>query len=174
MPRRNRMPAMQTRNQHRGVTLIELCFGLAIVAVVAGLAAPGFQSSFRAAAVRSATFDLLAGLQQTRGNSILEARSLNLCPSNAAGKCVAAGLPSAFWQMSSTDPGRALPAANVLPPGVVVRASRSPLWFYPDASGASTGTLTICDERRVASPRAIVLSVTGRARLEAAPADACG
>ena len=77
---------MRTRKRCRGVTLIELCFGLAIVAVIAGLAAPGFRSSLRAAAVRSATFDLLAGLQQTRGNAILESRPLDLCPSDSDGK----------------------------------------------------------------------------------------
>ena len=49
---------------------------------------------------------------------------------------------------------------------MVVRSSRSPLWFSPDALGASTGTLTICDEQGVAPPRAIVLSLSGRARLE--------
>lgn len=153
-----------------GITLIELCFGLAIVAIIAGLAAPGFQSSLRAAAVRSATFDLLAGLQQARGSAILESRALDLCPSDPAGRCVAAGIPTAYWQVSSSDGGR---ASHVLPAGVVVRSTRSPIWFSPDALGATTGTLTICDERRLAPPRAIVLSLSGRARLESAPVEAC-
>jgi len=170
------MAAMPTlflrRNRRRaGITLIELCFSLAIVAVIAGLAAPGFQSGLRAAAVRSATFELLAGLQQARGSAILESRALQLCPSDATGRCVAAGVPTAYWQVSAPDAGR---AGNALPPGIVVRATRSPLWFSPDALGATTGTLTICDERRVASPRAIVLSVSGRARLESAQAASCG
>jgi prepilin-type N-terminal cleavage/methylation domain-containing protein len=165
------MTAMSKSIRRRGMTLIELCFGLAIVAVIAGLAVPGLQSSLRAAAVRSATFELLAGLQRARGTSILESRALNLCPSDAAGHCVAAGVSSAHWQVASPDGGR---AGHALPAGVVVRATRSPLWFSPDALGATTGTLTICDERRVAPPRAIVLSLSGRARLESAPAEACG
>jgi type IV fimbrial biogenesis protein FimT len=165
---------MYMQNRCRGMTLVELCFGLAIVAVVAGLAAPGFRSSLRAAAVRSATFDLLAGLQQTRGNAILEARPLDLCPSDAAGLCLAAGVPSPYWRASpDTTPGRALSASHALPPGVVVRATRSPLRFSPDALGASTGTLTICDTQGVAPPRAIVLSLSGRARLASAPAGDC-
>ena len=165
---------MCIKNRDRGVTLVELCFGLAIVAVIAGLAAPGFRSTFRAAAVRSATFDLLAGLQTTRGNAILESRPLDLCPSDSTGKCLAAGVPTPYWR-SSLEAGAAhsLRASHVLPAGVVVRASRSPLWFSPDALGASTGTLTICDQQGVAPPRAIVLSQSGRARLEAAHAEAC-
>jgi len=161
-----------TRNRRRaGITLVELCFGLAIVAILAGMAAPGFQSSLRAAAVRSATFDLLAGLQQARGSAILEARSFHLCPSDATGGCVAAGIPASHWQVSLPDGAH---HGHELPPGIVVRASRSPLWFSPDALGATTGTLTICDERRVASPRAIVLSQSGRTRLESPQGEACG
>jgi type IV fimbrial biogenesis protein FimT len=156
---------MRMTNLCRGITLIELCFGLAIVAVIAGMAAPGFRSSLRAVAVRSATFDLLAGLQQTRGTSILEAQSLELCPSDSLGNCLAAGLSAPFWNSTG--------ASHALPAGVVVRSSRSPLRFSPDALGASTGTLTICDEQGVAAPRAIVLSLTGRARLANAPLEAC-
>jgi type IV fimbrial biogenesis protein FimT len=165
---------MDMNNRRRGMTLIELCFGLAIVAVIAGLAAPGFRSSLRAAAVRSATFDLMAGLQQSRGNAILEARPLDLCPSDVAGNCLAAGVPTPYWRASlETAPGPLLRASRALPPGIVVRATRSPLRFSPDALGASTGTLTICDLQRVAPPRAIVLSLSGRARLASAPAGDC-
>ena len=164
---------MRIENRSHGVTLIELLFGLAIVAIAAGLAAPGFRTSLRANAVRSATFDLLAGLQQTRGNAILESRPLELCPSDEAGNCLAAGVATPYWRTSPADGERSTRASQVLPAGVVVRATRSPLWFSPDALGASTGTLTICDEQRVAPPRAIVLSLSGRARLADAAAEAC-
>jgi hypothetical protein len=65
-------------------------------------------------------------------------------------------------------------ALHELPSGVVVRASRAPLRFWPDALTASTGTLTICDVQRVAPPRAIVVSLSGRARLSPAAVSACG
>jgi type IV fimbrial biogenesis protein FimT len=169
-----RSPSIKSRSGFRGVTLIELCFSLAIAAVIVGMAAPGFQSTLRVAAVRSATFELLAGLQQTRGNAIVESRALSMCPSDASGKCVAAGVSTAYWHMALPEADRAAGVGRVLPTGVVVRSTRSPLWFSPDALGASNGTLTICDQRRIAPPRAIVLSVSGRARLEAAPAGACG
>ena len=163
---------MRIENRCRGVTLIELLFGLAIVATVAGLAAPGFRTSLRANAVRSATFDLLVGLQQTRGNAILEARPLELCPSDEAGNCLAPGVATPYWRTSPEVGEHSTRASQVLPVGVVVRATRSPLRFSPDALGASTGTLTICDEQGVAPPRAIVLSLSGRARLADAPAEA--
>lgn len=158
----------------RGVTLIELCFALAIVAVLAGLAAPGFRGTLRAAAVRAATYELLAGLQQMRGRSIVQSSPGILCPSDAAGSCLPAARPSSFWRASlDAAAGPVGVELHDLPAGVVVRASRAPLRFWPDSLAASTGTLTICDEQRVASPRAIVVSVSGRARLETAPVAAC-
>jgi type IV fimbrial biogenesis protein FimT len=168
------MLSMSIKNRCRGVTLIELCLGLAIVAVIAGMAAPGFRSALRAAAVRSATFELLAGLQRTRGNAILESQPLDLCPSDSAGICVDAGVSTPYWRAAvESDSGNQAVTSHSLPAGVVVRSSRSPLRFSPDALGASTGTLTICDVQGVAPPRAIVLSLSGRARLAPAPSEAC-
>jgi len=157
-----------------GVTLMELLFGLAIVAILAGLAAPGFQQTLRASAVRAATYELLAGLQQTRGSSILEARPGMLCPSDAAGNCLPAATAGAFWRWSTEPSGRPSEVwARALPDGIVARASRSPIRFSPDAVSASNATLTICDLQRVAPPRAIVVSVSGRARVSAATEAAC-
>jgi Tfp pilus assembly protein FimT len=154
------------------VTLIELCFGLALVAVLVGMAAPDFRASLRAAAVRAATFELLARLQQARGNSILQARPAELCPSDAAGACLPSYAPSSYWRTSVQADTRPAPV-QVLPAGVRVRASRSPLRFWPDAQSASTGTLTICDTQGIAAPRAIVLSLSGRPRLAVATVENC-
>ncbi len=158
-----------------GVTLIEMLFGMAIVAILAGLAAPGFQQSLRASAVRAATFDLLAGLQQTRGTSIVVAAPGMLCPSDSAGNCLPAETAASHWRWSVESAGRAIPAEpQALPAGVIARASRSPVRFWPNSVSASTATLTICDLRRVAAPRAIVVNVAGRARVTAAADSACG
>jgi len=165
---------MRMRNGSRGVTLIELCFGLAVVAILAGLAVPGFRADLRAGAVRSATYELLAGLQQARAGSIVEARTGVLCLSDTAGNCLANGVPATAWQVFLDVDGRpALLAAHSLPAGVALRSSRAQLKFWPDSSAASTGTLTICDAQRVARPRAIVLSQGGRARIATAADSAC-
>ena len=54
---------------------------------------------------------------------------------------------------------------SVLPAGIVLRATRNRLDFWPDALAASTSTLTICDTQGIAPPRAIVISQAGRVRL---------
>ncbi len=155
------------------MTLIELCFGVAVIAVLATLAVPGFRLALRAAAVRSALFELSAALHATRANSIVEARRGVLCLSDALGNCLAGMDSSNAWSAWLDVNGRAQPlAGHTLPAGLVLRATRPRLDFWPDSRAASPGTLTICDTQGVARPRAIVLSQTGRIRLaEASDAD---
>jgi prepilin-type N-terminal cleavage/methylation domain-containing protein len=163
----------------RGVTLIELSVGLAIVATLATLAMPGFRADLRTTAVRTAAYELLAGLQTARAGSIVEGRTGVLCLADPAGNCLAtaadtAGVAEAWQVFLEVDGHPLLLAAHSLPAGVVLRSSRTRLKFWPDSLTASTGTLTICDSLRVARPRAIVLSQGGRARLTDPADSACG
>jgi type IV fimbrial biogenesis protein FimT len=160
------------RTAARGITLLELVFALGLLALLAGLAIPGWRTSLRVAAVRSATFELLAGLQQTRANSILEARAGAFCATDPAGACLPSSAPGTGWQSTlegALEPG----VAHSLPASVQLRSSRSPIRFWPHGLAATTGTLTICDAQGLARPRAIIISQTGRARLADAPAEAC-
>jgi type IV fimbrial biogenesis protein FimT len=160
--------------KNSGVTLIEMLFGVAVVAILAGMSVPGFHQSLRATAVRAATYELLAGLQRTRGTSILESRPGLFCPSDSAGNCVPAATPASYWRWSIDAVGRPPDIEpHALPDGIVARASRSPLRFWPSALNASTSTLTICDVRGIAPPRAIVVNVSGRARVTNASDSAC-
>lgn len=166
---------MGTLRAGRGITLIELLFSVALLALLAGLAAPGLRASLRAAAVRSATFEVAVGVQQARANSVMESRPGSLCPTDSAGRCLAAGVAATGWR-SFIDSGEGSDplGGQDLPSGVTLRATRSPIRFWPSSFAASTGTLTICDDAGIAAPRAIVISATGRARVDtAAPAD-CG
>ena len=166
---------MRKRKGSRGVTLIELCFGLAVIAILAGLAVPPMRGALRASAVRSVTLDLLAGVQQARATAILESRPATLCLSDRSGRCLRGNTPAAAWSAFVERDGETRPLAQrVLPAGIEIRASRSRLDFWPYAQAASTSTLTICDTQGVARPRALVISQTGRVRLDDAGREACG
>jgi len=165
---------MRKRKGSRGVTLVELCFGLGIVAILAGLAVPSMRGALRAGAVRSATLELLAGVQQTRATSILAALPATLCLSDPAGNCLRGNAPARAWSAFLDEGGTARTLdRRELPAGIVLRASRNRVEFWPYALAASTSTLTICDAQGVAPPRAIVISQTGRVRLDDAAREAC-
>jgi type IV fimbrial biogenesis protein FimT len=159
----------------RGFTLLELCVGLALVALLASLAVPSFRSSLRATAVRTATYDLMAGLQQARATAVVESLPGVLCLAADADRCRAAGEPARAWRVFlEPDAGGRTLATRTLPVGVTVRSTRAQIRFSARALAAGAATLTICDTQGVAAPRAIVVSRTARARLvAAAPAD-CG
>lgn len=167
-------PRMSIRKGHRGVTLVELSVGLAVVALLAGMAAPAFRSSLRGAAVRTAAYELMAGVQQTRANAIVESRPGVWCASDESGRCLTPAEPAHAWR-TFLDTGaqpREL-AARGLPPGITLRSSRATVRFWPSSLAASTATLTICDESGVASPRAVVISQSGRARFASPATSAC-
>jgi type IV fimbrial biogenesis protein FimT len=164
---------MDSRNGCRGLTLIELCACLAVVAILTGLAVPGLRTALRTAAIRAAAFEVLAGVEQARTGAIVQARPAAFCLSDLAGQCIVGNAPATAWSAFIVT-GHAPLAGGALPPGAALRATRPKLTFRPDALSASTGTLTICDSRSLARPRAIIVSQTGRVRIaDADPAD-CG
>jgi type IV fimbrial biogenesis protein FimT len=166
---------MSIRKGHRGITLIELCVGLAVVAVLAGMAAPGFRTTLRAAAVRTAAYELMAGVQQTRAEAIVESRTGVLCASDETGGCLAGAASAHAWRAFLETGGQPRElSAKELPPGIALRSSRASVRYWPSSLAASTATLTICDESGVARPRAIVISQGGRARFASHAASACG
>jgi type IV fimbrial biogenesis protein FimT len=158
----------------RGFTLLELCVGLALVAVLATLAFPSFRTSLRSAAVRTATYELLGGLQQTRGMAIVESRPGVLCLADTAGNCRASGDAAPAWRLYlETESGVRTDVIRSLPAGVTLRGTRARVRFSARALAASAATLTICDAQGVAAPRAIVISQNARARLAAATTADC-
>jgi len=158
----------------RGFTLLELCVGLGLVALLASLAVPSFRSSLRSAAVRAAAFELMGGLQQARGTAVVESRPGVLCLADGAGECSAGRQPATAWRAYvEAESGPRTLVARALPAGVTVRGTRARVRFSERALAASAATLTICDAQGVAAPRAIVISQTARARLTAASAADC-
>lgn len=158
----------------RGLTLLELCVALALVALLASLSAPTFRTASRNAAIRSAFFELAAGLQLARASSIVQAQRGTFClTTSAGGNCLSDGGTNAWTAFLVVD-GQSQPlSAGTLPAGIVLHATRNRLDFWPDSRAASTGTLTICDAQGIAKPRAIIVSQLGRIRLAEGEASGC-
>jgi type IV fimbrial biogenesis protein FimT len=159
----------------RGFSLLELCVGLALVALLTGIAAPSFRVGLRNAAVRTAAYELMTGLQQARATAIVESRPGVFCIADAAGNCRGSAGAAASWRAFLEVDGAARTiAAGDLPAGVTLRGTRASIRFSSRALAASAATLTICDSQGVALPRAIVISQNARARFAAATTAACG
>lgn len=71
--------------KHAGITLIELMIVIAILAIVAGMAAPSFNQLIRSNRVSTATNELLAAMQLARAEAIKLRRQVIVCRRNAGG-----------------------------------------------------------------------------------------
>ena len=72
-----------------GFTLIEMMIALAIVAVMAGMAGPSFQTAINTNRIASAANELSAAVQLTRSEAIRSNRSAVLCRSDDLSTCTA-------------------------------------------------------------------------------------
>ena len=87
----------------------------------------------------------------------------------------ASGSRAHAWSSYLDAPeGRQALSSGSLPDGISLRGTRPQLTFWPVARAASNGTLTICDELEIAASLAIVISQSGRARLERLNDATCG
>lgn len=71
----------------RGFTLIELMVTIAIVAILAAIAFPSFQSSLRNNRASTATNELMASFALARSEAVRSARGAGLCTSNDGTTC---------------------------------------------------------------------------------------
>ncbi|MBT8769000.1 GspH/FimT family pseudopilin [Metapseudomonas boanensis] len=166
----------------KGFTLVELLFGLAIVMLLIGLAAPTFQSIIQEQQVRSAVISLASSLQLARVESIKRNRPVLVDNEN--------GDWSSGWIVyvdlnrdGRPDPGE--PVIQREPPlaaQVVVNSNR-PIRRYVrytangrtkmNSGAFQAGTFWVCHLSGNVSRRKIIISASGRARRDVEPAGPC-
>jgi type IV fimbrial biogenesis protein FimT len=163
----------------RGFTLAELLVAMAIGALLVGLAAPGFARQRGKAAVRTAASQTLAALQLARSLALARGQSVTVCPSVDGSTCAFGG---SQWLLFANVPagsdsrleaGDELLQRWELPGGVVVDGTRGYATYQPRAGAAITVTFDFC-HRATTAGLSIVVSQSGRARLERAAPGRCG
>lgn len=81
----NKVPKLM-RNE-RGFTLIELIVTLAVLAIVAGLAMPGFNNLIQSNRAAALGEDLLTAVNYTRSEAVRRGQRVSLCASNNGTDC---------------------------------------------------------------------------------------
>lgn len=167
-----------------GLTLAELVVSLAVAAVLAALAAPGF-AALRHSATLTATGDqLLGALYFAQASAARTGIPAVVCllpgPSLQCGRLP--GAPAAGWLSFLENVPRA-PADFTggdtrlgqarLDSGVILRGTRPAVTFWPAARAGTTTTFTLCDARDRSSGLAVIVSETGRPRVAAINGAAC-
>ena len=157
-----------------GVSLVELSIVLAVLAILAGLALPGFQDLLQRQRTAAALHLLSGQLAQARNTAITRRMPVTVCPSLGDGRCRAEPDWSAGWLVYH-DPARTSQPRSA---DHVLRDTRQPLHhsiriqgsvgrprvrYQPDGrSGGSNLTLRVCS--RQVQHAELVVNNAGRVR----------
>ena len=155
--------------QAQGMTLMELLVALALLALLAALAIPALDG-MRLNASRAATMEgLLRAAWYARSEAGRRGRAVVLCPAGSSGAC--APQRDAWghgWTVAvATAPDAPLRTGpGVRHARVALLANRDAFTFETRDRRSTNGTVAWCDPRGEAASRALVISPTGRPRLE--------
>lgn len=156
----------------RGFSLVELLVALGVAAVLLALAAPGFGHLRADAALRSAARQTLAAVHLARRLALARGESVTVCPSADGMRC---GFGGAHWLLFANQPagvdsrreeGELILRQWQLPARVLVNGSRGYAAFQPRPGAATTVTFEFTHPGRPAAIIRLVISQTGRPRIE--------
>ncbi len=166
---------MHSKND-QGFTTTELMLALAIIGLLLAMAIPaigGFVASGRRAEI---TNDLLLAMKTARSESEKRVLPVTVCASSDQASCAGSG--KAFdsgWVLfvDVDDDGEIDAGETVLAhagyqgtPSHTVYSTRSRFTFRPFGASATNGSIYVCDDRGAAHSRAVVIALSGRARVE--------
>lgn len=182
---------MSVPRQQNGITFLELMIVLVIVAILALIGVPGFQSAVQNNRITAATNDLIASLQQARMAAIKHAQNGVVCASQAPNattpQCDSSGNG---WEQgwivftdannnNQYDPGdetllRVHQRLNKDPtnPNLTIRGNgqvvTKRVTYQPSGRG-NAGSIVICDQRGFETAKVVIISSMGRARSFSGP-----
>ena len=157
-----------------GFSLVEASIVLAVVAILAGLALPGFQDLLQRQRTTAALYLLSAQLAQARNSAVTRRTPVAVCPSLGDGRCRGEADWSQGWLVYNdpTSTSQPLSAAHILRENrhplhrsvrVIGTTGRLKVRYQPDGrAGGSNLTLKVCS--RNAQQAELVVNNAGRVR----------
>ena len=165
---------MPIRPTTGGYSLFELIMTVAVVAVVMALGVPSFGKMLADHRLKVEVDALFHAVHLARKESIVRRRAVTLCPSADGQNCVPGFDWSTGWIMfvnhdrsnaDHRDEDEPILRRSGVVSGVRISANRRHFALRSTELRATNGTLVFCDENDRITPRALVISYTGRPRV---------
>lgn len=137
-----------------GLSLIELLVVLAILALLGAMAVPSWRAMQARAAVDASANALLLALHRARAAALAEGVAVELRLTS----------PGAGYRAGRAGAAPLLEVA--LPRGLRLSATRAVVTYWPWPRAGSTTTFTLCDPAVPSATRQVVVSQTGRPRVQ--------
>ena len=165
---------MPTNRNAAGVTLVELIFTLAVLAVLMSLSAPALAGLIQASQARSARGMLATSLALARMSAIARNAQISVCPSSDQASCTGGIAWQTGWIVfvdtnrdGKHDAGEQILEVAGAQAGTAIAttAGRSFAAFRGDGSAAGLNlTFTLCDRRGPDKATTFVINNGGRVR----------
>jgi type IV fimbrial biogenesis protein FimT len=157
-------------SRSRAFTLYELVITLALAAMLVTMALPSF-SILSAKSRQTAEINaLFHAFHQARKESIMRRRVVSLCPSMDGQRCTGSRDWSTGWLLFY-DPvgtgwaGDGIVLRHSVNDSIRLSANRQMFTARGTRKRTTNGTIVFCDRRGRTSPKALVISYTGRPRV---------
>lgn len=157
-----------------GFTLYELLITLLIIAALAGAALPGFSRIAARTRISTEINALFHAVHLARKESIMRRQVVSICPSDDGSLCS----PGLDWSQGwiifnnrdrdeppQVDAGEPLLQVHPASDRLRITANRRGFTLRATQKRATNGTIVVCDKAGRVSPRALVISYTGRPRV---------
>ncbi len=158
----------------RAFSLYELLVTISIASTVLAIGIPSFASLTAHNRLHVEINALFHAIHLARKESIMRRQVVSLCPSPDGAQCLPGRDWSAGWIMFSNhdrdeppqvDPGEPILQVHVVSSAVRLTANRRGFTLRATFKRATNGTIVACDAASRVSPRALVISFTGRPRV---------
>lgn len=162
------------RHDAGGYSLYELLITVGVAAMVLSLGVPSFGKILANNRLKVEVDALFHAVHLARKESVVRRRAVTLCPSRDGQNCAAGMDWSAGWILfvnldrdvpATRDSGEPLLQRFSVSSHNEVTANRRSFSFRTTALRATNGTFIFCDKARRGSPRALIVSYTGRPRV---------
>ena len=163
---------MAIRNQ--GFTLYELLITIVLIAIISSLAVPSLSGSIARQRQRVEIDALFHAVHLARKESIMRRKVVSLCPSLDGQECSPSRDWSNGWLMFENMDHDSPPQVDANEPvllehqvgeNIRISANRKGFTLRATFLRATNGTFVFCDPEERISPRALVISYTGRPRV---------
>ena len=162
------------RARDSGYSLLELMMTIAVAAMILTLGLPSFSALKARNTQRVEINALFHAVHLARKGSIMRKQVVSLCPTADGLTCN----PGRDWsggflmfdnsdrdEPPELDDGEILLYRHLASPSVKIAANRRGFTLRATFLRATNGTLVVCDRAGRVSPRALVISYTGRPRV---------
>jgi type IV fimbrial biogenesis protein FimT len=169
-------------NRQTGITLIELMLALSVLAIISIATIPGLSTLIYNVRMSSSVNELIHSLHGARQNARVTGFTTTVCSSRDGKQCQTDDQWEKGWLVFANSDADVPPQVDadelildVRGPvhNMHISANRRAFIMRPFGLRSTNGTLTWCDRRGSDYARAVVVSFTGKPRIDSAAASNC-